>query len=70
MCSCQIANRSELLTFLGAAEGAQRLYRLDGAQLEFAVSRSAPFEIWRMGWGPVFLPDRALHLRVALPVWA
>ncbi len=61
-----ISNRSDLL-FWRRADGQPGLTPPDGEQVEFASARVGGHELWRLNWGR-YLPRRALHLTLDLPV--
>jgi two-component system C4-dicarboxylate transport sensor histidine kinase DctB len=61
-----ISNRFELMFWHQADDGAG-LVPPEGEAPPFARSRTGGHEIWHLGWGP-YLPERALHLSVDLPV--
>lgn len=61
-----ISNRFELMFWRRAEDGAG-LVPPEGTAPPFARSRIGDHEIWHLGWGP-YLPGRALHLSVDLPV--
>jgi two-component system C4-dicarboxylate transport sensor histidine kinase DctB len=61
-----ISNRSDLL-FWHRADGQQGLTPPDGGAVDFAATRVGPHELWRLNWGR-YLPSRALHLMLDLPV--
>ncbi|MFT6649696.1 sensor histidine kinase [Pseudophaeobacter arcticus] len=61
-----ISNRPELLFWQqGGEEEASSV--LTGSNLEYQVSRVAGYDIWKLS-GNTYLPRRALHLSVELPV--
>ena len=61
-----ISNRFELMFWHRAEDGAG-LVPPEGAAPPFSRSQIGEHEIWHLGWGP-YLPERALHLSVDLPV--
>ncbi|WP_170398433.1 sensor histidine kinase [Ruegeria arenilitoris] len=61
-----ISNRSDLL-FWHRADGQQGLTPPEGGEVDFASTRVGPHELWRLNWGR-YLPSRALHLMLDLPV--
>lgn len=61
-----ISNRSELL-FWQRDPGETGLQPQDGRQVTFSSHRVSGHDIWQLGWGP-YLPERALHWAVDLPV--
>ncbi len=61
-----ISNRSDLL-FWQRAEGQSGLTPPQGGEVDFASSWVGPHELWKLNWGR-YLPDRALHLMLDLPV--
>lgn len=61
-----ISNRFELM-FWHRAEDGNGLLPPEGEAPPFARSYIGDHEIWHLGWGP-YLPERALHLSVDLPV--
>ena len=61
-----ISNRSDLL-FWRRAEGQRGLLPTEGAKVDFASTWVGPHELWEMNWGR-YLPSRALHLMLDLPV--
>ncbi len=63
-----ISNRSDLLLW-HRAQGQQGLMSPAGENVEFASSRVAGHEVWKLNWGR-YLPRRALHLTLDLPVIA
>ncbi|KIC42584.1 C4-dicarboxylate ABC transporter [Ruegeria sp. ANG-R] len=63
-----ISNRSDLLLWRRAS-GQQGLMSPEGENVDFAATRVAGFEVWELNWGR-YLPRRALHLTLDLPVIA
>ncbi|MEO1106696.1 MAG: ATP-binding protein [Pseudomonadota bacterium] len=61
-----ISNRSDLL-FWSRAEGQRGLTPPDGTPIDFATSWVDGHELWSLNWGR-YLPRRALHLTLDLPV--
>ncbi|WP_170569981.1 sensor histidine kinase [Ruegeria atlantica] len=61
-----ISNRSDLL-FWQRAEGQQGLQPPDGGPVDFATTMVGGHELWTLNWGR-YLPQRALHLMLDLPV--
>ncbi|MBO9413227.1 MULTISPECIES: ATP-binding protein [unclassified Ruegeria] len=61
-----ISNRSDLL-FWYRSEGQQGLSPPEGDATDFASTMIGGHELWRLGWGR-YLPERALHLTLDLPV--
>ncbi|CUJ96645.1 C4-dicarboxylate transport sensor protein DctB [Ruegeria denitrificans] len=61
-----ISNRSDLL-FWRRAAGQQGLTPPSGGEVNFASTRVGRHELWRLNWGR-YLPSRALHLMLDLPV--
>ncbi len=61
-----ISNRPELLFWRPAVDDTALALRGD-TQLSYRVSFAAEHEIWELSWSP-YLPRRALHLTVELPV--
>lgn len=61
-----ISNRPELL-FWRPRNARVALPVTKGARLDYSVSRVGGYEIWKLS-GNAYLPHRALHLSVALPV--
>ncbi|SDW47166.1 two-component system, NtrC family, C4-dicarboxylate transport sensor histidine kinase DctB [Ruegeria halocynthiae] len=63
-----ISNRSDLLLWR-RTDGQQGLTLPDGETIEFASALVAGHEVWTLNWGR-YLPRRALHLTLDLPVIA
>ncbi len=63
-----ISNRSDLLLWR-RAQGQQGLMSPEGENVDFASTQIAGYEVWRLDWGR-YLPRRALHLTLDLPVIA
>ncbi|MBO9445218.1 ATP-binding protein [Ruegeria sp. R14_0] len=61
-----ISNRSDLL-FWQRDEGQVGLKPPGGEAVEFASVMVGPHEVWQLNWGR-YLPSRALHLMLDLPV--
>lgn len=61
-----ISNRSDLL-FWHRDEGQVGLTPPDGGAVDFASVQVGPHEVWQLNWGR-YLPSRALHLMLDLPV--
>ncbi|WP_109311604.1 ATP-binding protein [Ruegeria sp. AU67] len=61
-----ISNRSDLL-FWHRDEGQLGLTPPDGGVVDFASVLVGPHEVWQLNWGR-YLPSRALHLMLDLPV--
>ncbi|WP_170412781.1 sensor histidine kinase [Ruegeria atlantica] len=61
-----ISNRSDLL-FWRRDEGQLGLSPPDGGEVDFASVLVGPHEVWQLNWGR-YLPSRALHLMLDLPV--
>lgn len=61
-----ISNRSDLL-FWRRADGQQGLTPPEGGAVDFASTRFGGHELWTLNWGR-YLPQRALHLKLDLPV--
>lgn len=61
-----ISNRSDLL-FWRRENGQQGLTLPDGETVDFAATRVGGHELWQLDWGR-YLPRRALHLTLELPV--
>ncbi|UAB90535.1 sensor histidine kinase [Ruegeria sp. SCSIO 43209] len=63
-----ISNRSDLLLWR-RGQGQQGLMSPEGENVDFASTRIAGYEVWKLNWGR-YLPRRALHLTLDLPVIA
>ncbi len=63
-----ISNRSDLLLW-NRVEGQQGLTSPQGENVDFASTKVAGHEVWTLNWGR-YLPRRALHLTLELPVIA
>ncbi|WP_170463928.1 sensor histidine kinase [Ruegeria arenilitoris] len=61
-----ISNRSDLL-FWQREEGQLGLTPPSGEDVDFASVLVGPHEVWKLNWGR-YLPSRALHLMLELPV--
>ncbi|WP_420584099.1 sensor histidine kinase [Ruegeria sp.] len=61
-----ISNRSDLL-FWQREEGQSGLTPPGGEKVDFRSTRVGPHELWTLNWGR-YLPGRALHLMLELPV--
>ncbi|MCG7518471.1 ATP-binding protein [Ruegeria sp. Ofav3-42] len=61
-----ISNRSDLL-FWRRDDGQLGLTPPDGGAVEFGSVLVGPHEVWKLNWGR-YLPSRALHLMLELPV--
>ncbi len=63
-----ISNRSDLLLWR-RGQGQQGLMSPEGENVDFASTWIAGYEVWKLNWGR-YLPRRALHLTLDLPVIA
>ncbi|WP_170480294.1 sensor histidine kinase [Ruegeria arenilitoris] len=61
-----ISNRSDLL-FWQRSEGQPGLVPPNGGSVDFASIHVGVHEVWKLNWGR-YLPNRALHLTLDLPV--
>lgn len=61
-----VTNRSEMLLWRVRGDAGQ-FVGPDGAEHARRVFWVGPYELWRLDWGP-YLPKRALHITLPLPV--